>query len=573
MWWLLVVFAFAFAQTSSVPIPPLTPRAVLGENGLTVGKWNLPLKGSWLPLRIAGNKAFTARSSVVVEVDLVRPGATYRFAPAEVRAIEIDSEPVVVLESGQRLALSAFAGRAYEGNWDTLSVMQDLPVLENAPYWYYFARAPQLGAGSLEAIGKDLLQRGHRPELPWGTGVLQWLKPWLDRVYTARREGLSQSLQYSEFFLRYMPLVPGAQAMFTNQASWLEAQGRPDLAQRYREGLRQIAAWQNPVGPSTMAALAWGSLALYVLIMLYLVLIYLPVQIKGLKGLGGWLFGWFSHPLLRIRHGIMAYTTLGERLLLLGLFLLTAGSWLAWGFVLRADKLINQEGLARGTLRSNIAQEALRAFPNSPSMQGLLAYALAKENPEEAKRLLDKALPWTYVLVNRNTPESLAQALRQAPESVPVRQALGIGSDLWTPMYQAVGLPREGVPTPRVIAAAVGISGVEGWNLAWRDLPVWPSVLWAWIAAAVMGVLAIYHVFYLLVPRPVQDNNLSWREGVQLFFPGSPWYSQGWGVLLLMAFVAAIWWWQEGSLWGIWGAAAIVVLHLSLWFVALSKAR
>ncbi|MCV5063511.1 hypothetical protein OFM35_34140, partial [Escherichia coli] len=78
-------------------------------------------------------------------------------------------------------------------------------------------------------------------------------------------------------------------------------------------------------------------LGLYVLMLLYLTLIYLPAQLSGVRPAGGWLMGWFRHPLLRLRHSTLAYTSLGERLLLLALFLLTALVFLAWGFALRAE--------------------------------------------------------------------------------------------------------------------------------------------------------------------------------------------------------------------------------------------
>ncbi|RIH89177.1 hypothetical protein Mlute_00384 [Meiothermus luteus] len=572
------------AQTRVTLQTPL-PTPQLEADGLVVGGWKLPLSGPWIGPKVLGSRAFIAQGPLVLEIDLQTPRVVAEhFPPAEVRALETDPEPAVLLEDGRRLSLAALAGKPYEGRWESLSILQDYfkdhaPTSAQRPYWYYFTReASSLSPDDLEAVGRDLLQRGHRPELAWGTGALRWLEPWLMRVRAARQEGLEKSLVWSEFFLKYLPQLPGARAVLLEQADWLEAQGRPDLAERYRDALRAVAGWQPPLTSAHLAQLTGVLGGLYLLMVLYLSLLYLPAQLRGVRPSGGWLLGWLRHPLLRLRHSVLAYTTLGERALLLLLFGLTILAFLAWGFLGRAEALAAQEELNRGTLRSSAAQETLRNLANTGPARGLLAYALAQENPAEARRLYETAPAWTHVLLGRGTPAALAQAYRQAPHAPPVREALGLGGDFWTGVYHEAGVAREAVPTPRVIIAAIGLSHLHNFVAnfleVWHDLPLWPSPLWAWGAAGLAALLALYHLLCFFLPRPQNtQDGVVWRRTVQLLFPGSPTYSQGWGVLVLLVFGAGVWLWRFEPGPGLALALLALGAHLVLWLTLVYRRR
>ena len=573
------------AKAEVIP-PQLTPE------GLTIGSWKLPLVGTWTSPKTLGQRTYIASGPLVLEVDLTKPAVVNQyFPPAEVRSIETDPEVTLLLEDNRRLALNALAGRPYEGKWESLRVIGDYfktlgakkavnldqSPLSGRPYWYYFARdVGSITPADLEAVGYDLLQRGHRPELAWGEGVAQWINPWLNQIRSSHAEGIEKSLVWSNFFLKYMPQAPGAKAILWEQIGWFEAQSRADLGQRYREAMREIATWQNPLGSSTLASITWVLLGLYALLFIYFILIYLPAQLRGLQGAGGWLLGWFTHPPLRLRHSSLAYTTFGERFLLLMLFLLTLVAFLGWGFGRWTENLVAQDSLSRGTLRSYAAQETLRGLANSAPMRGLLAYSLAKENPTEAQRLYAEAPPWAYVLLGRGTPEALGQAYRQAPGLASAREAVGLSGDLWTTVYKDSGVPREGVPTPRVIAASLGLSGLQALSsdffATWRDLPIWPNAIWTWGIATLVLLLMLYHLICFFVPRPrPASEDLAWRRAVQLFVPGSPWFAQGWGVLLLLALVDGVWLWYRGNASGIWLAGAALLIHLVLWFLALQR--
>lgn len=576
------------APTPSPAKPELVPPRLVAD-GLQIGNWKLPLVGQWSQPKTLGQHSYIASGPLVLEIDLQRPAVVNQYyPPAEVRTIETDPEVTLLLEDNRRLTLDALAGRPYEGKWESLKVIRDYlqnlaakqassldqSPLSGRPYWYYLAQPVNtITPADLQAVGNDLLQRGHRPELPWGSGVMTWIQPWLDQVRRTRTQGIESSLVWSDFFLKYMPQVPGAKVALWEQIGWFEAQGRIDLGQRYREGMRQIATWQNPLSSGLLASMAWVLLGLYGLLLLYFVLIYLPAQLRGLQGAGGWLLGWIRHPMLRLRHSSLAYTTFGERLLLLLLFILAGLALLAWGFDRRAENLVSQDSLARGTLRSYGAQETLRSLANSAPMRGLLAYSLAKENPTEAQRLYSEAPPWAYVLLGRGTPETIGQAYRRAPGLAPAREAVGLSGDLWTAVYKDAGVPREGVPTPRVITASLGLSGLQALRsdflATWRSLPIWPGSGWGWAVAVAALLLTLYQVVVFFVPRPqTASGDLAWRRGVQLLVPGSPWFSQGWGVLVLLVFGWGIWLWTKGNTGGIWLAVAALLIHLFLWFMA-----
>jgi len=577
----------------SAPPPPTSPASPqLVADGLQIGSWKLPLKGQWTQPRMVGRRAYIASGPLVLEIDLVKPAVVGQYyPPLEVRAIETDPEVTLLLEDNRRLSLSALKGRPYEGKWESLKTIQDyFETLDSAkasdkdqspladrPYWYYFTKDPStITPADLQAIGYDLFQRGHRPELAWGSGVMQWIQPWLLQIRSSRAEGIDSSLVWSEFFLKYLPQVPGAKTMLGEQAGWFEAQGRSDLAQRYREGLRQLAAWQNPLGSSSLMVITWVLLGLYGLLWVYFFLIYLPAQLRGL-GRVGWLLGWFTQPMLRLRHSSLAYTSLGERLWMLMLFLLSVLALLGWGLGRRAEAIIWQDALSRGTLRSYAAQETLRNLTNSAPIRGLLAYSLAKENPEEARRLYTEAPAWAYVLIGRGTPGAIGQAYTRAPEFAAAREALGLSGDLWTSVYKEAQVVREGVPTPRVIAASVGFSGLQALTTnfpeIWPGLPIWPRPAWAWGVGILLLLATLYQVVFL-VPRPRgAAENLAWRRGVQFFVPGSPWFSQGWGITLLLAFVGGVWLWRTGIGGGLWLGVLALLTHWLLWFMSRQRNR
>lgn len=565
---------------------------VLSGDGLRVGDWKLPLPGDWSEPLVVADRAYIFRGPLVLEIDLSNPRISNRYyPPAEVQALEApaptEALPSVLLEGGRRLRLDALGGLPYEGRWESLQVIRELDQLlssgnreldqspsEGRPYWHYLAQPPsRLSAQDLKAFGRDLLRRGHRPELPWGRGVMLWLSPWLEQMRAARARGIEASLMWSDTLLEYLPQFPGGRQALFEQAIWLENQGRPDLALRYRVALRALQSWDVPVRSSSMLVLAGVSAGLFLLVALYLMLAYLPAQRRNLAAVGGWLAGWFTNPLLRLRHTALAYATVSERAVLLVLLLLLGGAVVVFGFVRRTEILLADEALSRGTLRSEAAQRVLRGLTDVPASRGLLAYALAHSDPAESQRLYRGAPGWPVVLLGRGDPDSLSRAYWAAPQYSAVQDVLGFGADPWSRAYRDAGVVREGVPTLRLMWLVVTQAGLEDLRRdflrTWSDIRIVENPVAAWASGIVLLVLLLFTLLSFFLPRPRGAADYpGWRYGVQLVFLGSPLYSQGWGVLLAGLGLYCLWLYQAGRAAALYGVAAAVVVHLVMWLLA-----
>lgn len=136
-------------------------------------------------------------------------------------------------------------------------------------------------------------------------------------------------------------------------------------ALRLREALALSAPWRPPdLGFLAPAFFVLGTA--YLALFLYLFLFYLPAQLKDLRPIGGYLGGFFRHPLLRLRHLHLAYAGLGERLLALLLFLATLAALLLYGLDAKARAALWAPPLDQGTLFTPAAQEWARSLPPPP---------------------------------------------------------------------------------------------------------------------------------------------------------------------------------------------------------------
>lgn len=570
-----------------------TPR--LEADGLHIGDWRLPLKGSWLGPLVVGSRAFIAQGPLILEIDLLQPRVINRhYPPLEVVSLEKDPAslvPTALLAGSRRLSLNQFSGLPYEGRWESLSVLRDYEdylLAENAlaldqspkidrPYWYFLVQDPnKLVPADLEAFGKDLLKRGHRPELAWGDGVMRYLKAWVEKVRTARKEGLEASLAWSDTLLAYLPQFPGSIVLFREQAQWLDNQGRPDLAMRYQKVAAELASWQVPWTPTAARDLAFAAFSLYLVVFLYLLVSYLPAQTRELRKAGGWLFSWFLHPGLRIRHSVMAYATLTERLQLLLLVFIALASFLIFSFSRKAEATMADEAFSRGTLRSTAAEHTLRNLPQSSGVKGLLGYSLVLENPAAARQLLAAAPRWPVNLVNLGTPQAMDDAQKLAPRAGVVLEASGLGGDFYSGVYRSAGIKREAVPTPRSQWLAFHVSGLE--ELAkdplktWLSLPVFTAPWQAWVSVVFILLLLLNHLASIFLVRPkAAANFLAWRRGMALLFPGSLWYGQGWGVVLLLVCLAGVGLLRTSQALGLFLLSASLLVHLSLWLFSAER--
>lgn len=501
--------------------PTLTEEGLLLPSGL----YPLP-KGPWVGPLVQGGRVYLAQGLLVLELSF-NGEARFHFAPAKVVALR--PGPEALLE-GERVLSIPFPPRPFEGSAEDLKALRPLLEALNPPkpwpYFAYWALDPKdLSPEDLEAYRQDLLARGHRPELPFA------FAPVLALAEAAK--GLSgkepeKARLLTETLLRTSPLFPGSLAFFQERAEALEAQGLPAQALRLREAVAVLKGWLPPSLEGLPEAL-WVLALTYLALLAYLVLFYLPPQLRDLRALGGFWGGFLRHPLLRLRHLSLAYASFGERLLALLLLVLLGASWLLYGLDQRARSLLFAPPLDRGTLRTQAAQDWLRSLPPTPETKALLGYALLPEAPKEAKTLLgESGLPFALAL--RGEEEALAEAYRKAPLEGPIRTALGLGTDLWG--------AREAGPSARTLySVLLRVEFGRFLEDPWRTFLALPLPLaerlkpWAFLGYA---LLLLYHLLAFLLPRRKGNVPPTYALAVRLLVPGSTGFAAGLGVLLLL---------------------------------------
>lgn len=324
-------------------------------------------------------------------------------------------------------------------------------------------------------------------------------------------------------------------------AEALEAQGEVATALRLREALALSAPWRPPdLGFLAPAFFVLGTA--YLALFLYLFLFYLPAQLKDLRPIGGYLGGFFRHPLLRLRHLHLAYAGLGERLLALLLFLATLAALLLYGLDAKARAALWAPPLDQGTLFTPAAQEWARSLPPTPGAKALQGYTLLRDNPTQARALLREGAPLPFALALLGEKE-LVLAYEKAPWSGPVRSLLGLGADPWG--------PREPAPTLRTLYTL--LLRAEARRLAedpWRGfsqlpLPL-PEGYRAWAFAALL-LLALYHLLTFFLPRRQGQPSPAYALFLRLLLPGSLGLGGGLGVVLLLLAAYGLWALLQGS--------------------------
>ncbi|TBH21012.1 hypothetical protein [Thermus thermamylovorans] len=528
--------------------PELTPEGLRLPWGL------LPLpEGPWAGPLVQGERVYVAQGLLVLEAHLGQEGVGFHFAPAPVLALR--PGPEALLQGDWTLPIP-FPPLPFEGEAEDLEalgrLLKALAPPKPWPYFAYWTQDPAaLTPQDLEAYGQDLRARHHRPELLFGL-------PGVTRMAEASRalratDGES-ALRLAETLLRHTPLFPDSLAFFRETAEFLEAQGQPARALRFREAEKALRTWLPPELSPLIPAL-WTLGLAYLGLMLYLFLFYLPGQLRDLRAIGGYLLGFFRHPLLRLRHLHLAYASLGERVLAFLLLLALGAGLLLQGLDARVRETLLAPPLDRGTLRTQAAQDWLRTLPETPETRALLGYALLPQAPREARGLLEEAT-WPFALALKGDEASLAEAYRRAPWEGPVRGALGLGQDPW-------GL-RE--PGPSARALYLALLRVELGRFledplrGFLRLPTpLPEGARPWVFLALV-FLTLYHLLGFLLPRRPASLSPTWVLLVRLLVPGSPAFSAGVGLLLLLLAAYGLLTLLEGQ--GPWVLLLAYALHL-----------
>ncbi len=534
-----------------VMAPP--PQVNLEEGGIRIGErfWPLP-EANWLdPLVTTDAVLLAARKGPLVLRYPLGEGQVSAYYPRRPLAGLLAGPVVVFADGGQERLEEMRRDQPYQGGWVSLDALKKinefwkknyggrLPAEPDGyrPYWVYWSFDPaELTAADLEAWGRDLLARGHHPELVWGEGARYWTDAWQAAALQQESDGLTWAL------LKYAPLHPDSREFFEARAAALERSGRDAEALRLRAAFAQTASFRPLVTASGARNAFWSLLLAYVALFLILYVRYLPAQRRGLAEFGGLLGSWSRNPLRRLRHLLPAYATWGERLLAFLIFAAALLSLFFWATATRFEGAVDRPLLDRATLAGN---ETLSDWPASPGLEALKAYRLAGEDPKRAKSLLvAERLPLAFAQLldyrlNGNE-KSLLRAYEIESAYVPVQEELGLGADAWSQVYEDAGVDRRGVPRMRDLCRVYFWGSLTGLAsnpsapllaLGLRD------AVWAYAVMVLLALWLLLHLWVLLLPRPRGAiRSRSWlARFFELLVPGSNSFGKGWGVVLLLA--------------------------------------
>jgi len=571
--------------TAEVEVVEPPPTVQLTEEGLEIGEksWPLP-QADWLePLVTADGVFLAARGEpLVLEYPLEPKGPVRAFYPAS-QVVELAPGPEVVFADGTRKKLTALDRTVpFAASWSSLDFLKELNGFwrDNGlgdrlppepdgylPYWAYFAFDPAtLTADELTEWGRDLLARGHRPELRWGKGARYWTDPW-HRAAEAGNEQIIWAL------LRYAPIHPDGRAFFKASAARLREEGREAEAVKIEKTLAQASSFTPMITADGSKRVFLSFLLAYLALALIIFARYISSQRRNLAGWGGILGSWSHNPLKRLRHLLLVYATWGERLLALLIFAVLAVSLLLWSLAGQFEQAVERPLLDRATLSS---EEALAGWPDSPGLNALRAYQKLATDPVAARKELESADPplaFAQLMKYRldGDKKSLYRAYEIESAYVPVQEAMGLGSDAWTEVYRDAGVDRRGTPRLRDLCRVYlwgALAGLAADPISWlRSLGIEDAV-WAYGVLVLLALLALFHLLTLLLPRPRgAERSRSWPVRLlELLIPGSNSFGKGWGVVLLVAAAyGAVLLYEGAQITGLATLAAAYLVHLFLW--------
>ncbi len=548
------VTLYGFTPPITAAFQAVYPPPALSDSGLVMGASVLPLPqaGTWLGPVVEGDRVYVAKDLLVLEADLKSGRVLARHYPPN-RVVRLDAGPVLFLKDGRRVGLKALKTLPYEGSWSELEGLAQLEALLGPysgprPYWSLLAEGG-FSAERLETIGRDLLRRGHRPELPWSQDA-----PWARLARQAvdqRQEGLEASVALTRFLFDYTPLFPGSIAFFADQARWLAAQGQTRLAHRIMAGLPWIERYRPVVfTPSTGRLLA-----------IFFALAYATLFLKSLayyaqRGDGERRSRW-----------PVANLNLIERVLALVFLVGFAASLVFLGIGHRVASAFDGP-LGRASLHTYAAERYIEALPVGRERTALLAYARDQRS---------EGAPVGAAFAAALSGD-LARALRLDPSYAPALEALGLGGDPWSGVFAREGVDRGFPPNAKALTQLLyRVEFARFWQRplsAWRELGLFQNAWLAYVVLFALGLLALYHTVGLVLPRPPGAR----KKGalVRLFealVPGAHAFDYGVGVLLFGAAFALLVATLGGWPYGLAGLGAVYLVHWLWWLLAWRGAR
>ncbi len=491
-----------------LPSPRLTPE------GLDLGFRTLPLPEPerWLGPVVEEMRVYVARGLLVLEVDRLNGEAVRHYPPNVVE--KLLPGPELLLADGRRLGLSELEKLPFEGPDKALPELWAVeaalgPYTGKRPFWSLFGEET-LDPAAYKAAEADLFARGHRPDLAWDRG------PLIERLMARAEKGDAEA---ARFLSEATPGFPGAGAFFRA------------LAPRFDGALRaRLAAMPEAL----KASFAYPYPALFRYLVAFFLLAWLALFIKGLFYPGRTLF---------------VFASLGAIERVLGLFLLLAAgaAFLAYGVTEAGART----PVRHATLSTESFKTWLKTQPETPETQALLALAKGEVPGGD----------WTFA---RLAQGRFLEALSKDPGHPRVKEALGLGGDAFTAAFLRLGQERGFYPNERelmgLVAAAWARRLVADPLKTYAALPAFPHAGVAYLALVLFGLLLLYTLAGLALPRP-QGPAPRLSLFVLALIPGVEAFREGVGLLLFALGVLGAWLAFEGVQAGLYLLFAAYLLH------------
>ncbi|THF86021.1 hypothetical protein E7T09_12290 [Deinococcus sp. KSM4-11] len=421
---------------------------------------------------------------------------------------------------------------------------------------------------------KDAAARGLDPELSVSRAALSAYGNPSGYVGTL----LAQNrLARADVWMRYLrdlhPRFEGGPALYERYARVLDTQGRSGEAEQWRQFTRSLnAGTLYNLGPQGLRSVRDAARLVTLTLALALVAALLAFQARAwttqsadTAPLGGRWRSWLRHPLARARRVTVAYTSLGERLLLALLAAALVTGLAGWQWANQASAALHAPALNLGTYGggwsgAQLADLNLRPGPDAALLAGLAAHLDGDDGA--ARDAYTRALPDACaqnnlgVIAQGRGDEAQARdryraALSARPDLAAPAFNLGLNPATPSATFQRTyrpGQPRLCYPDERSLTRAVtgDLSVTLGGLLrSPQDLFTAGAGRSVRLGTVLSGaiLLSALLILSLLLPRATlalrRSRPFAYRA-LGLLLPGTTLLDSAWGGVLLLAWSAAV---------------------------------
>ncbi|AWN22120.1 hypothetical protein DKM44_01745 [Deinococcus irradiatisoli] len=427
----------------------------------------------------------------------------------------------------------------------------------------------------LSRAGRDYAARGYDPALPISRAALRAYGDPLGELEQLLGEN---KLERADVWIRYLrqtsPRFEGGPALYARYAELLDAQGRSGEAEEWRAFARTLSQGTlYNLGADALLTLRdaarLSTLALLVSVLAaYLTLAARAWRLQGqdTAALGGRWGSWLRHPLSRLRRSVVAYSGLGEKLVLLSLLSAVLLTLSAWTWAARTETRLQAPALNIGTyggawFYGGLDDLELTTSRESALLRGLAAQLDGDDPAARSSYQQGAALPCVQnnlgVLAQNRDDSAQARelwrvSLSEAPDLLAPAYNLGLQPSAPEAVFQREyrAEPRLCYPDQRALVRALGGSLAGQLRTLvlnpYGALLATPTRLSAPLQALWVTLLLLSYalcVVWLLTPTPDRER----RAGRPALFrllaallPGSALLDGAWGVVLLLGWAAAL---------------------------------